>query len=362
MTLPRRALIQVSGVGLMLPSAAAARAPQRPKFIRLSLNENPFGPSERAKIAMREAVAEAERYAYEDAIALRRVIAGKENLKPENVIITEGSGELLKLIALRYGGNGADVIAARPAFPMLAQFAGRIGGTVQWVDLDAQKRHDLERMAAAVTARTGVVSVCNPNNPSGTVLEPARLREFIARVAPRVLVAVDEAYIDFCDDPNSQTLIDRVQSGDNIVIARTFSKLHGLAGQRVGYGLARPDIIRKLESVRISIPNRAGLRGAMTSLADQDFIARSRAGVREAAAYTCRAFDELEVAYVPTQASFVMFDTRRPSAEFYEHMRARGILVAEVFEPLATWCRVSMGRLDEMKAFTAAAAAFFKSI
>jgi len=336
------------------PTVATAQAP-----IRLHLNENPHGPSDRAKQAMQQALNDGWKYGNEDVLALRRMIAAKEGLKPENVIITEGSTELLKIAGLVYGRD-KELVAGLPTFLSMLQYAARNGGKVEWVSLDSDMRLDLNAMDAKVGENTGAVYICNPNNPTGTVVEPAQLRSFIESASKRALVVVDEAYIDLADDPEHMTMIDQVKLGRNVLIVHTFSKIHGLAGLRVGYGLARPDIIRKLEEMRMSVPNRMGLKAALASYQDTEFLDYSRSAVRASIAYTCEFFDSLELKYTPTQANFVLFDTGGSSVEFGSYMRGKYILVTPQLDPYSNWCRVSMGRIEHMEAFTVAARAFFK--
>lgn len=361
LSLSRRVLMHGSTSAMTLAALirpADAATVQVP--IRLHLNENPYGPSDRAKQAMLSALDDGWMYDYEDASQLRRLIAAREGLKPENVFICEGSTELLKIAGMAFCGNGKEIVAGMPTFTAMPQYASRSGGQVRWVDLTNNMRLDLAMMDTRVTERTGAVYVCNPNNPTGTVAEPDELRNFIEAVSQRTLVLVDEAYIDVVDDPERMAMVDQVKLGRNVLIARTFSKIHGLAGLRVGYGLARPDIIRRLEDLRVSIPNRIGLKAAIASYQDAEFLDYSRKMVRAVAGYTCSVFDKMKLKYTPTQANFVMFDTGRSGAEFATYMREKNILVNPVFEPYDSWCRVSMGRMEHMEAFAGAARGFFK--
>lgn len=359
LSLSRRRIMQGTAGSLALAAApvqaASAQAP-----IRLYLNENPYGPSDRAKQAMQAALDDGWMYDYEDAARLRRMIAAKEGLKPENVFICEGSTELLKIAGMVFCGNGREIVAGMPTFTAMPQYAARSGGQVRWVDLDADMKLDLNAMDARVNEHTGAVYVCNPNNPTGTVVDADALRSFIEAVSQRTLVVVDEAYIDLVDDPATSAMTDQVRLGRNVLIARTFSKLYGLAGLRIGYGLAPPDVVRRLEELRVSIPNRMGLTAAIASYQDSEFQAYSRKMVRAVVAYTCGVFDKMKLRYAPTQANFVLFDTGRSGAEFGTFLRERNILVNPVFEPYESWCRVSMGRMEHMEAFATAARAFFK--
>lgn len=361
--LSRRGVLQSSGallVGSALGVAGIVQA-QPTGTVRLNYNESPFGPSRRAREALLALGDGAWKYAYEEVPALRSLIAEHEGVLPENVFVSEGSGEILKLAALIHGEPGRQVIAARPTFIMLPQYASRRGATVVWVDVDESFGHDFSAMRAEVTDSTSLIYVCNPNNPTGALAQPDELRAFIKAVSPRALVLVDEAYIDFAPEPEQATVIDLARSGANILITRSFSKLYGLAGLRIGYGIANADVIRRLESLRISIPNQAGVAAARASHGDAAFRAEIRKKIGESIAFSSHLFGELNLRYASTHANFMMFDTGQESSEFVEFARERGVMVAPVYEPLSTWVRVSMGRLEDMQVFARTLRAFLKN-
>ncbi len=356
----RRGLIQgAPAAALALVPVATTAAIPAGGYLRLNQNENPYGPSDAAKKAMQEALDLGWAYAQDDAAQLRRMIAAKEGLKPENVFICEGSTELLRISALAFCANGKELVAGLPTFNAMPQYTARVGGKVQFVQLDAARRLDLKAMETRVTEKTGAVFVCNPNNPTGTTVESADLRAFIATVSPRALVLMDEAYIDLVDNPAATTMIDEVKQGRNVLIARTFSKIHGLAGLRVGYGLGQVATIRRLDELRTSIPNRMGLRAALASYQDTPFLDYSRQMVRAAATTTAAALTQMKLTVQPTQANFLIFDTGGSSVEFATFMRDKGILVTPQFDPIATWCRVSMGRAAQMETFLSTAREYF---
>lgn len=319
--------------------------------LRLDRNESPFGPSPRARRALRSLNAVAWKYSYDEALELRRAIAEREAVRPENVFIGEGSGEILKLVALIHGEPGNCIVASRPTFAMLPQYATRRGADVTWVDVDERFGHDFDAMRAQVSNAATLVYVCNPNNPTGALADPNELRAFIRDVSPRALVVIDEAYIDYAPDPAKATAADLVASGANILVTRSFSKLYGLAGLRIGYGIGPVEVIRRLESLRFSIPNQAGVAAARASLGEAAFLDDIRSKVRESVALCARLFDELGLSFSPTHGNFMMFDSGRESFELIEFARNRGVMVAPVQAPLSTWIRVSMGRLEDMKVF-----------
>jgi histidinol-phosphate aminotransferase len=289
---------------------------------------------------------------------LRTLIAEHEGVRPECIYVSEGSAELLKLAAIIHGAPGRQIIAARPTFPMLPQYAERLGATIVWVDVNERFGHDLEAMKAQVGQATSLIYVCNPNNPTGALADPLELRAFIHALSRQALIVVDEAYIDFAPDPARTSVIDQVKAGENILVTRTFSKLYGLAGLRIGYGVGSIDVIRRLESLRISFPNRAGVTAARASVADVSFRALIRGKVAESVAITTSVFDDHGIRYVPTHANFMMFETGRPAAQFVSFARQRGVMVASVVEPFDRWSRVSMGRPDDMRVFARVLDAF----
>lgn len=357
-TISRRGLVQ--GASLIATAAPAAAQTSVTPVIRLHLNENPYGPSDRAKAAIQAALDDGWMYDNEDVGALRRMIAAKEGLKPDNVFICEGSTELLKIAGMIFAGAEKELVAGLPTFTSMPHYASRSGGKVQWVNVDRDHRLDLSAMESRVSDNTGAVYICNPNNPTGTVVPTAQLKSFIEIVSTRALVVVDEAYIDLVDDPVGTTVVDQVKFGRNVLIARTFSKIHGIAGLRVGYGLAQPAVIRRLEEMRISVPNRMGLKAALASYQDTEFLDYSRKMVRASVALTHAFFDKTKVKYIPSQANFVLFDTGISSVDFATALRAKGVLVNPQFEPEDSWCRVSMGKLEHMEVFAAAARGLLK--
>lgn len=359
----RRNLLQSSGALMLasaLPLANAAQAMQPRTVARLNHNENPFGPSPRAKQALLNLADVSWQYPFEQVPALRSMLAEHEGVRPENIYVSEGSGEVLKLAAILHGEPGRQIIAARPTFPMLPHYAERRGATVTWVDVDDRFGHDFAAMQARVTDRTSLIYVCNPNNPTGTLADGNQLRAFIAECSERALIVVDEAYFDFAAEPERISVVDQVRAGKNVLITRSFSKLYGLAGLRVGYGIGRVDLIHRLESLRMSMPNQAGLAAASASLGDASFIAESRKRIGESVSFARTLFEELNVRYVPTHANFMMFDTRANDSEFVDFARQRRVMIAPVGEPFSSWARVSMGRPEDMHSFASALRAFVR--
>jgi histidinol-phosphate aminotransferase len=362
--IPRRAILTGSAAlaaTLAAPRASGAAAAE-PGPVRLFANENPYGPAESARQAMGDALYRGWRYAGGEEGRLAELIARREGVGTDHVALAAGSSEVLRLAVIAYGRQGGRVVAARPTFSFLPRYAVRMGCDLDEVPLDSAMVHDLDAMAARVTEDTRLIYVCNPNNPTGTVLDAQRLRDFITAVSSRAPVVVDEAYVDLIGDPLRDSMVDQVRSGKPVIISRTFSKIHGLAGLRVGYAIAPPAMIRRLKAMRVTMPNVVSLAAATASYRDEAFQRFSRRKIRQCQAVVSGAFDELGVPYTPSAANFVLFDTGGSVDAFRQHMREHNMLVGRSYAPYATWCRVSMGTVEQMERFVAVAKAYFPPV
>jgi histidinol-phosphate aminotransferase len=360
-----RLLLAGAAVGA-IPGRARAQAPRqqaRPAAsgaaARLSANENPYGPGPAAREAIQQAINDSWKYSFGEEMALKKLIAEREGLTTEHVILGDGSSEILHIAGVLYGLDRGEIIHAHPTFAMVADYAKEMQAGIQAVPLDGEMRHDLKAMSARISKQTRLIYICNPNNPTGTLLPGPEIRDFIATVPREAAVFVDEAYLDLSDDMAAHTALPRVQAGDNVIVTRTFSKLHGLAGLRIGYGLARPDIIQRMERLKLPVLGTLGVRAATASYQDLEFQAGSRKRIAEGVAVTVGALDELKIRYAPTRANFVFFDTGKPAGQFLAAMRQRGFSLGRPFPPYDTWCRVSMGRVEQMQAFAGALRAHF---
>lgn len=366
MNLSRRSLITVAG-GLLGSASLAALAGghrgdgPRQSMLRLIANENPYGPSPAARAAANAAVAKGWQYAMRETGELKKLIAAHEGVASENVMVSAGSMEALRIAAMAYGQHGGRVIAAIPTFPLLQNYARGLGCEVDEIALDDTMTHDLEGMASAVRDDTRLVYLCNPNNPTGTLLAGERVAEFVDAVTPRAPVLVDEAYLDLggADFVARHSAVSAVRAGKPVIITRTFSKLHGMAGLRVGYALAPPRIIARLEDLRATSLNLPGVLAATASLEDAEFLAFSRARVRECMQITVNVLKELGRPYVPSYGNFVYFDTGGSARDFMAGMRGLGILTGTSYAPFPSWARVSMGKVEDMRAFAQAAREYF---
>ncbi|MCP5327105.1 MAG: histidinol-phosphate aminotransferase family protein [Sinobacteraceae bacterium] len=362
----RRRLLSLALAAAALPAAGEAvarkaqRAPMSLRYpLRLSANENPWGPGPQARAAIIAATDDACRYGLSLQAPLAQAIAAKEGVGREQIVIGSGSGELLHMLALGWCSRG-EVVCPWPTFNQLMSFAEKLGAGIKKVPLDAAMKHDLPALAAATSPNTSLLYVCNPNNPTGTVIDGPALRAFCSEMAQRTLVVVDEAYLELVDEGMTSGMIDLVREGANVVVLRTFSKLHGLAGLRIGYALARPDVAARLRQHWMTSPSVLGLAAATASLGDTEFLTRTRAALITDRRRVTAACDELGLAYAPPQGNFVFLRPGMPVNDFREKMKAKQIEVGRSFEPLREWCRVSVGTTDETTVFIDALRAIVK--
>ena len=347
--------VLLSGTAVTLRAAAAREAAQGSGPLVLCWNENPYGPSPAARAAVSQSIAEACRYpSDEEMAALVAAIAAREGIAADHIVTGSGSGELLCALGLVYGREGGEIIAARPTYDELAHYARRWGAMVKPVPVDAQLRHDLPAMHAALSRHTRAVYICNPNNPTGTVLPAAQIRDFVRALPAPVVAIVDEAYMDFVAPGSTGSVADLVTAGQRLIVLRTFSKIHGMAGIRCGYALAPPEIASALASARMSTPNLFAVRAARASLGDAEFLADCRRRIVASRTRITAELTRLKLRYAEPQGNFVFFDTGMPLARFTELMRSRNILVGRLFPPYDTWCRITIGTEPEVEAFLGA--------
>jgi histidinol-phosphate aminotransferase len=333
-----------------------ARNAPVPLKARLYANENPFGPSDKAKKAIMEALPTSYQYPIRSMGDLIEKIADFEKVKPENVLMASGSSPLLMAAALGYAKPNGNVVTGEPSYADLPSKAEKIGQKWIKVPLTSEFKLDLDAMEKAIDANTNLVYICNPNNPTATVVDTAKLKSFVERVSKRVPVFIDEAYIDYLDDPQGTTLIPMVNSGANIIVARTFSKLYGFAGLRIGYVVTQPDTIKKLSlyteaSMSISAPT---LAAALAAYQDREFLDAALKKTNVSKAYLYEVLKKEGYTYVPSSTNFVLFPIKMEGKQFTDEMMKRGVGVRFWKFNDKEWCRVSIGRMDEMEAFAAA--------
>ena len=330
----------------MTPERLAAVAPVK---ARLSLNENPFGPSPAALEAMIHnlSTGKACRYPYGEVNELIDLIAKKEGVTPEHIVLGVGSGELLETVGVQFGLLKGDAIYASPGYLQLPRAVEGLGGRAVPVPVNAKLQHDLPAMAAKVSGRTSIVYIANPNNPTGTVVDTAELAEFVKDISARAFVLLDEAYLDIADNYAGRTLVGLVNDDRNLLVARTFSKIFGLAGMRIGYGVTSPKIAAQLRDYGLGTLTNPSIAAAIASLKDDGYIAATRAKIVAEKEKLLALLRELGRPYAESQTNFVFFQTGRPHKEVAAAMLAESVSIARAFPPMLDWARISIGLPEE---------------
>lgn len=324
------------------------------ELIRLSSNENPYGPSKQVRKAMINAFDKGCRYPGSYSLNLHEMIAEKEGVTTDHICITGGSTEGLKAVGLTYGKDGGEIIAARPTFLAMMTYAKQWGGSVNWVPLDDGLMHDTDEMEKRISSKTKVIFLCNPNNPTSTLLPPDVLRDFCETASRKTMVFSDEAYYDFIDDPNYPSMVELVKQDKNVIVSKTFSKVYGLAGLRIGYMVAKPEIVKAMRKNLMAFTNMIAIAAAEEALRDKDFYNFSLHKTKEGKQLICQTLDELGLEYVPSQTNFVFFKSGVPIADLQSKMKAQGILIGRPFPPFDKWCRISTGTIEEVRRFNQA--------
>jgi len=286
-----------------------------------------------------------------------QTIATNEGLTPDNLIMGAGSSEILLAAAILFTQKtGGNIITGDPTYEDLPSKAKDFGA--QWikVPLTSEYKLDLDAMEKAINSNTSLVYICNPNNPTATVLDINKLKAFVDRVSAKVPVFIDEAYIDYLDDPKANTMIGAIKNGKNVIVARTFSKLHGFAGLRVGYAFAQPEMIKKLSEYTTGFASLSAtsLHAAMASYQDTAFLKDALQKTVASKNYLYSVLKAEGYEYVPSFTNFVIFPLKMDSEKFVMEMMKRGVGVRSWRFNNKEWCRISIGRMDEMQAFAAA--------
>ncbi|MGO9204171.1 MAG: histidinol-phosphate transaminase [Limisphaerales bacterium] len=327
------------------------------EILKLASNENPLGPSPRAVAAMRRALANANLYPDGNAFYLKQKLASKLGVAPANLILGNGSNELLEFVGHALLSPGAEAVVSQYCFAVYAIVTALFGGKLVIVPAK-DYGHDLEAMLAALTPATRVVFVANPNNPTGTAASAKQLAAFADALPDNVALVLDEAYIEFLDEPPD--LLPEIRSGrkPNLILLRTFSKIYGLAGLRLGYGIGHPDFIAELEKIRQPFNiNAIAQAGALAALDDTAHASRTRRLNARGLKFYARAFRKLGLQFVPSSANFILVRVGDGQRVFNE-MQKLGVIVRPMAGyQLPDWTRISIGTpkqnrrcLDALKA------------
>ncbi len=367
MSLGRRSFVKATGLSgaallALRPRAFAVQAPAVPAAplppprLLLHNNENPLGPGEAALNAVRAELKEggpAGRYPFKGSEALFKAIAEKYGVKPENVVLGCGSTQVLTSAVQMFTSTTKPLVSGIPSYEEAMDYAERIGTPVRAIPLDPQMKLDLNAMADA-SKGAGLVFVNNPNNPTATLWSGDAIGAFIDKVlklSPDTTILLDEAYHDYVTDPSHRSQVPLAAKNPRVVVARTFSKAHGMAGMRTGYAIGHPDTIKKIASWEgggfLNVP---GLIAGVVSIKDQARLEAERARNTEARKFTIDWFAARGYESTDSQCNFIFVNLKRPCKEFREACRKEGVLVARDFPPYEkSHCRISIGTLEEMR-------------
>ncbi|MEC4049639.1 histidinol-phosphate transaminase [Flavobacterium sp. SUN046] len=320
-------------------------------LIRLQSNENPYGPSTLAKNAMSKNLNISNRYNWEMLEELMEKIAVKHNLTAQNILLGAGSSEILNLVALYCSKKTGNLIIAETTFDYWTVTAENAGLKKIAIPLTADKKNDLAAMLKAIETDTKLVYICNPNNPTGTICSNKELLDFINEATKKTTVLVDEAYLDFTNQPSLSNL---VKENKNLIIVKTFSKIYALAGSRIGYAMAHPDTIMELSQLQFS-PNASisvvSAAGAIASLKDDKFVTDTIALNAAAREYTIEQLQKLNIPCIASHTNFVYFSLENYNKDFFNQLTENNILGTKIYEEQGKWSRITIGTLKEMKQF-----------
>jgi len=323
--------------------------------IQLNSNENPYGPSKKALEAMTSSQGVAARYPDAAETHCVEAIAKLHGVEPANVALGCGSGEILRLAAMAFLAPGKTVVVAEPTFEAVLGYARVPAAEPVKVPLTSDFRHDLPAMAKATDARTGLVYICNPNNPTGTIVTRQELERFFAEAPKSAAILVDEAYHHFVEDPRYSSTFDWLPKMPNLIVVRTFSKVYGMAGMRLGYAVSSRENIAQMRQHTIwNNTNAAVLEAACASLEDTGHVPRHRELNNSTRRWLCQQFEKDGRRYMPSETNFVMVEAGGDVAPVIQEFRKRKILVGRKFPSLGNWLRISIGTRQEMETFLAA--------
>ncbi|MGF1558025.1 MAG: pyridoxal phosphate-dependent aminotransferase [Flavobacteriaceae bacterium] len=317
----------------------------------LSSNENAYGPSQKVREALLKSFDEVCRYPFEMVSDLIQMIAAKEGVSKDCIVVTGGSAEGLRATGLTYGLHGGELIAADPTFDIMLSYAENFGAYAHRVPLNEKMEHDLDAMASRITSRTRLIFICNPNNPTGTLLNKDQLRSFITAVDNKAVVFSDEAYYDFITEPEYPSMVELVKEGRNVIVSKTFSKVFGLAGLRIGYLVARPDIASRLNNSVMAMTNVLAISAAKEALNDDAFYKFSVQKTIEAKELIYNTLNQIGLEYVKSHTNFIFFKTGRHIEGLMKDMLKENIVIGRPFPPYYTWARISTGKIEEVELF-----------
>lgn len=318
---------------------------------RLHSNENPYGPAKSAIKMMDYASRKGAFYADRATRVLTDIIADKHGVDRSQVALSTGSAEALAAVALVYGQRGK-IVAPRLFFDATVMYAKQLGlAEIVRAPMDAYLGVDFPALESLVDADTALVQICNPNNPTGVLSDPARLKASVKRMAKRCPVVVDEAYMELTDNPEANSCLDLVRAGHNVIVSRTFSKIYGMAGIRVGYTISQPEAAAAINQAKMSWMAGVGLAAAIGCHDDEVFLERSRARIFEARDMVMETLTALGLPALPSDGNFIYFDNGGDANVLQQKLADKGVAIRGTYMDYDRWSRVSMGRLEDVARF-----------
>ncbi len=329
-------------------------APPLTGVVRLSSNENPYGPSPQGLKAMTNVFHLACRYPDENANALIEKLAKLNNVTPDQILLGDGSGEVLKLCAETFtGAQRGKLVVADPTFEAILHHATVNGAEVVKVPLTNSFAHDVAKMAEVSTA--ALVYICNPNNPTASITPKNELHDFISKTSSPTMILVDEAYFHYADSSDYDSVIPLIKDHPNLIVARTFSKIYGMAGLRCGYAVGQTEAIAQLRAHQSwDSVNIMAVAAASASLDDANQVASGRRLNQETRTFVTTQLEAMGYDCIPSQANFIMFDVKRPVVPVIKALKDKNVEVGRLFLALPNHMRLTIGKKNEMEAFLSA--------
>lgn len=355
---PSARRLLVGALALAILSSGLSLYAQGDSRARLSSNENAFGYTPKALARMQEALVTGNYYNNNEIGEMVRLCAAAEGVKEDHILTTPGSGPILMLTAFAYAKPGKNVVTTAMGYTQLTRAFTEHGGDIKFAPLAADMGYDFKALSREIDANTTIVYICNPNNPTGVIANPAELRRFILSVPPQILVFVDEAYLELSDTGlQANTMAPLVKVRKNMIVSRTFSKAHGMAGLRAGYGVAQPEVLANLRKFYTGGPSFLGAIAAQEALKDKAHMEANRKNYKEVRDYVCKEFDRLGIKYASPQGAFIYFKAGMPGSELVAKLREASVFISGSRESgvpegaYGEWARVSLGTREEMDLF-----------
>jgi histidinol-phosphate aminotransferase len=347
----------VAGIGLANFKSLALPTQDFFKFnadnlpIKLRSNENPYGPSPMARAAIIDSINISNRYDWQLTSELIETLAKKNGVSADNILLGAGSTEILDLVARFSALKKGSLIIADPTYAYWTDTAQKLGLTKITVPLTADKKLDLDAMLKDIKPDTKLIYVCNPNNPTGTICDRNKLINFINEATKKAIVLVDEAYIDFTDQKSLSTL---TIENKNLIVVKTFSKIYGLAGARIGYAIAHTKTLEQLSDLQSWVNGSvsvASTAAALASLKDEKFVSDTYSLNQKAKQFTTEQLEKLNLVCIPSYSNFIYFSLTNYKKDFFEQLNTNNIIGTKIYEEQGKWTRITVGTMQEMQKF-----------